>query len=111
VFVLADDGQSGRVIEHVSQGFSCKKSPADECGLLRIPEGVVGLVELRNDSSLKVLFREVFDDVVAVGESLNIPPVAVAYFPVDDLDKDGPLLHLELLFIFLLVLQHHLDAH
>lgn len=111
MLVLADDGQGGRVIEHVSESFGGEEAAADESGLLWVPEGIVVLVELRNDAVLEVLFGEILDDVVAVGEGLHVPPVAVAYFPIDHLDGNGSLLHLEVLLVVLLVLQHHLDAH
>lgn len=64
-----------------------------------------------DDAVLEVLFGEVLDDVVAIGERLYVPPVAVSDLSIDDLDGDGALLHLEVLLVVLLILKHHLDTH
>ena len=111
MLVLANDGQSGWIIEHIGKSFCGEEAATDESWLLGIPERIVVLVKLRNHSVFEVLFGEVLDDVVSIGECFHVPPVAVAHFAVDHLDGDSPFLHLKVLLIVVLVLQHHLDAH
>lgn len=111
MFVFANDGESCWIVEHVGESLGGEEASTNEGRLLGVPKGIVGLVQLRNDSSFKVLFGEVLDDVVTVGEGLHIPPVAVTDLSVDYFNEDCPLLHLKLLFVLLLVLQHHFDAH
>lgn len=78
---------------------------------MRVPKRVIILVQLRDDASLKILFREILDDIVPIGKSIDVPPVTVTHLSIDYLDKNGPLLHLKLLLIFFLILEHHLHAH
>jgi hypothetical protein len=79
--------------------------------LRRIPKGVILLIEGGYDPGFKVLFGHVLDNVVTVGELINIPPVSVTDLAIDDFDFNGAFFHVDLAVLALGVEKHHLDAH
>lgn len=114
LLLLADDWQFAGVVEHVGEGFGGEEAASHEAGSGWVPEGVLFLFHLGDDTCLEVLLRHVFDDVVPVGEGLRVPPVAVPRVTVGHLDLDTSLLHVQLSLLFLVlhlvVTQHHLHC-
>lgn len=111
LLVLANDGEGGGIVEHVCEGLGGEEGAADEGGDGRVPEGVLLLGGGGDYPRLEVLLAHVLDDVVAVGEGLWLPPVAVAGILVNDLDHDGPLPQLHFLLLLVSVRQQHLHRH
>ena len=66
MLVFTDYWKSCWVIEHICKSFCCQKSSSDQSRLLRVPKGIIGLVQLRNLPCLKILLGEVFNDIVTV---------------------------------------------
>lgn len=69
------------------------------------------MFKYRHDSCLEILLRHVLNDVVAIGQRLWIPPVAVTCVLIHHSDHNRALLHLYFLIVVLSVGQHHLHTH
>lgn len=107
LFVFSDDGEFTEVVEHIGKGFGGEEAPSDERRRGWIPEWVLLFAEDGDDSSFKVIFSHVLDDVIAIGEGVWVPPVAVSYIFVNYLDENVPLFDVDYLGLFVLAVRNH----
>jgi hypothetical protein len=111
MIIFADDRKCNWVIKHVGKRLCGEEAPTDQGVLCWVPEGIVLLIKCRDDSGLKIVLRHVLDDVVSVRQSLDVPPICIANFSVNNLDLYAPFLHVNLSVVTLGVEQHHFDTH
>jgi hypothetical protein len=111
MIILAYNGQFDGVIKHIRKCLRGKEPSSNQWMLRWIPKRIILLVQCRYDAGLEILFRHVFYDIVTIWELIDIPPVGIANFSVDDLDLDGAFFHVDLAVLALGVKKHHFNAH
>jgi len=111
MIILSNNRQLDRVIKHIRQSLSSKEPSANERILRGIPKGVVLLFELGDKACLKVSLRHILNNIIPIGQLIDIPPIGIASLPVNNLNLNAPLLHINLSILALGVKKHHLDTH
>ena len=111
MIIFSDYRKLNQIIQHVSQSLSCKEASANQWMFGGIPERIIFLLKLGNNTCFEILLRHVLDNVIPVWKFINIPPVTIADLSVNYFYFNGVFFHIDFSIFSFWVHQHHFNTH